>query len=82
MATETLINVGIRRNFVTLGDRNFEDGGTVQYAANYQPLSFNGTLYNVGDNLPFDANGNTTYSTAAIGQLRQFWDAGWITPLT
>lgn len=77
----TQINVGIRRNFSTLGDRNFEPDGTVQYASNREPLEFLGTSYHVGISLPFDVGG-VSYSAAAIRDLQRYWDQGWITPLT
>jgi len=86
MASNTALDVGIRRNFATLGDRNFEPAGalagTNQYSCNYAGLYFMGTKYNAGDTLPFDANGNTTYSAAAVGLLQLFWDAGWVNPLS
>lgn len=81
----TALNVGIRRNFATLGDRNFEPAGalagTAQYACNYAGLYFMGTKYNTGDTLPFDVGG-VTYSQAAVGLLQLFWDQGWIVPLS
>jgi len=80
MATETSINVGIRRNFATYGDRNFEDVGTVQYASNRVNLEFLGTLYQVGSSLPFDVGG-TSYSAAALQTLQLYWNNGWISPI-
>lgn len=74
-----MINVGIRQNFSTLGDRNFEDAGTVQYNARRDGLDFLGTKYNTGDALPFDVN-NTSYSAAALQVLQLFWNQGWLTP--
>lgn len=54
----TTHNVGIRRNFATLGDRNFENvDGTAQYACGHELLEFLGTTYHVGDSLPFDVGG-------------------------
>jgi len=83
MATETQIGVGIRRNFATLGDRNFEDDGYHQYAAARQPLEFLGTSYNVGDSLPFTVlTSPAHYSAAALEVLQNYWNQGWITPLT
>lgn len=79
MATETLINVGIRRNFVGLGDRNFEDSGTVQYKAS-RAGTYNGVAYDIGDAIPFDVDG-THYSVAIIELLRFFWNQGWIAPI-
>jgi len=79
--TNTEINIGIAREFPTLGMRNFEDDGLHQYACNYQDLTFNGVTYDVGDHLPFDVGG-THYSADAIETLRLFWDQEWITPLT
>ena len=82
MATETLIGNGIRQNFLTLGDRNFEDSGTVQYACRKEGMQFNAVNYHVGDHLPFDASGNTVYSRSAIEQLRFAWNQGWCVPLS
>lgn len=89
MATETALGVGIRRDFVSFGPQNFEDQTTViahrtpvQYAANYPNLYFNGTNYNIGDALPFDSNGNSTYSVGAVELLRLYWNSGWIVPLS
>ena len=80
MATETSINVGLRKNFATFGDRNFEDSSTVQYVSNRSLLNFLGTNYDVGSTLPFNVGG-THYSAAAIEILRHFWNQGWIKPL-
>lgn len=80
MATETLVNVGLRKHFTTLGDRNFEDAGTVQYKAGRQPLEFLGTSYDVGDLLPFDSG--SSYSTGTIALLLRYWEQEWITPAT
>jgi hypothetical protein len=85
----TNIGIGIRRNFVTLGDRNFEPDGTVQYKSNKDGLEFMSvgntlSLYNTGTTLPFDggASPHTTYSTTAIHYLRLYWNQGWVNPLT
>jgi hypothetical protein len=54
MATNTSLNVGVRR-FVygAINDfRNFEPGGTVQYVSNRSRLTINGTQYQPGDLLP------------------------------
>ena len=80
MATETLINVGIRRNF-TVGARNFEDSGTVLYHATREGLNWNGVTYHKGDSIAFDAPGGTSYTTATIEKLRFFWNHGWIHPI-
>lgn len=79
MATNTSTNVGIRRNFVTVGDANFENSGTVQYYCAREPLMFLGTAYHVDDALTFDVGG-TSYSKAALQQLELFWNNGWIRP--
>ncbi len=80
MATNTLVNVGIRRNFATFGWRNFETSGTVQYVAEREGLDFNGTSYQFGDTLPFDVAA-TSYSASAMAQLQLYWNNGWISPL-
>lgn len=80
MATNTATNVGIRLNCGTLGDRNFENSGTVQYKSNRSKLEFQGTLYDAGSTLPFDVAG-TSYSAAALKDLELFWNQGFILPL-
>ncbi len=79
--TDTQANVGTRKEFLVLGYRNFERSGTVQYEARRDNLNFMGTIYNIGDDLPFDV-ASTSYSAAAMGQLQLFWDFEFITPLT
>jgi hypothetical protein len=82
--TATQANIGIQRHFPTLGARNFESSGT-QYACNYshggRGMWFMGTVYHVGDTLPYDVGG-TSYSTSAVVLLRNYWEQGWITPLS
>ena len=80
MATQTQINGGIRRNFGTLGDRNFENDGTTQYKLTKVAVHFLGTLYHKGDTLPYDVAG-TSYSKKALHEMRQLWNDGWIEPL-
>ncbi len=81
MATETLINVGTRRERGTLGLRNFEDSGTVQYKSRLTGLWFvNGLTYNIGVTIPFDVGG-THYSVEAIELLRLYWDQDYLDPL-
>jgi hypothetical protein len=84
----TSIGIGIRRNFATLGDRNFEPDQTVpvQYISNKDSLEFMSvgaviSKYNVGVNLPFDVGG-VSYSAQAVHILRLYWNQGWITPAT
>jgi hypothetical protein len=81
MSTDTSAGIGLTKHFVGLGTRNFERSGTVQYASRRQPLNFRGTIYNVGDALPFDVGG-VSYSVAAMGELQMYWDQGFLTPLT
>lgn len=79
--TNTQANIGTRKTFVGLGERNFEDSGTVQYKCNREPLIFlNGGVFHVGDTLPFD--GNSAYTARTIELLRRFWEEGWIKPAT
>src|SRR6185369_10574860 len=77
MATNTLDNIGIRRNCGTLGMRNFENSGTVLYVCNREPLTFLGTAYHVADELPFDV-ASTSYSLQALAELQLAWNQGWI----
>ena len=80
---QTAIGVGIRRNFATLGDRNFEpDQDTpVQYVCGKDHLEFLGSTYTVGQNLPFDVTG-TSYSATAVELLQRYWNFGWCYPAT
>lgn len=78
--TNTQANIGLRRSVGTLGERNFENSGTVQYKATRHTLTFLDVGYNGGDALPFDVGG-TSYSAAALAQLELFWNQGWIEPL-
>ena len=80
MATQTQINGGIRRNFASFGDRNFENDGTTQYKATKAAVHFLGTLYHKGDTLPYDVAG-TSYSKQAIYEMRLLWNNEWIEPL-
>lgn len=72
--------MGIRRECGTLGMRNFENSGTVQYKSNRSKLDFLGTQYDVGVTLPFDVGG-VSYSATALAALQLFWDQDWIRPL-
>lgn len=74
-------NIGIRRNFSSLGDRNFENvDGTAQYASNRENLEFLGSLYDTGVTLPFDVGG-VSYSATALAILERYWNNILITPL-
>ena len=73
MATCTLWDFGIRQNFVTFGDRNFETSGTVQYDSAVENLYFNGSHYNIGQALPFDVGG-VSYSPQAVSVLNLYWN--------
>jgi hypothetical protein len=78
--TNTQMNLGIRRNFGTLGDRNFENDGTTQYKATKAAVHFLGTLYHKGDTLSYDVAG-TSYSKQAIREMELLWNNEWIEPL-
>ena len=77
----TALGIGTRKNFASLGDRNFEPAGDVQYASRHEGLEFLGTVYHAGDSLPFDVGG-THYSAAALKDLALYWDQEWLTPLS
>lgn len=80
MATNTELNIGIRRNFGTLEDRNFETSGDVLYKSSRENLEFLGTLYDSGETLPFNV-ASTSYSAAALQDLELYWNQGWIEPV-
>lgn len=80
MATNTAMNVGIRRN-TPFGMRNFEDDGTTQYASNHDGLDYLGTLFDAGDTITFDVGG-TSYSADGVELLRRYWNQNWIEPLS
>ncbi len=82
----TKFDIGIRRVIKTvagtiLGERNFEPAlataspATVQYQAKVNHLSWvDGSYYNAGDLLPYDAGGATRYSANAAALLQLYWD--------
>ena len=71
--THSDLNRGIRRVIPGLSaHRNFEPGGTQQYASNRSNLTINGTVYQPGANLPV--------GTLPDYLLAQLFNAGWINP--
>jgi hypothetical protein len=80
--TNTEMNIGIRRNFTTLGDRNYEPLGGAQYESATEDLEYLGTKYDSGVTIPFDAGGPPAdrYSDDAL--MERYFNAGLITPLT
>ena len=79
MAACTLWDFGIRQNFTTFGDRNFETSGTVQYDSAVESLYFNGANYNIGQALPFDVGG-ISYSPQAVSLLNFYWNQNFLLP--
>ncbi len=77
--TDTRYNVGLRKTFVGLGERNFERSGLVQYKARRDNLNFQGVIYDFDDLLPFDVD-DTSYSVAAVSELERLWEQEWLTP--
>lgn len=96
MATgnNTAYDIGLRHNIklpngTALGERNFEPAlataspATVQYQSRKNGLWWiDGSLYNIGVALPYDAAGATTYSTQAKSLLAFYWDQRFIDPTT
>lgn len=82
MATNTEMNVGVRRNFTTLGDRNYEPLGGAQYRSNIEDLEYMGTKYDTDALIPFDAGGPPAdrYSDDAL--MERYFNAGMIYPTT
>lgn len=90
--TNTKYDIGIQRNITTaagvqLGERNFEpelataNPATVAYQAKINNLWWvDGTVYNRGTTLPYDANAGASYSTKASALLAFYWDQAWINP--
>jgi hypothetical protein len=76
--SNTLTNIGLRKQFAGLGDRNFEHDGTVQYKALREPFNFRGTIYHTGDLIPFDGAG--VYTSQGVSELLRAWDQEWIQP--
>lgn len=72
MATNTKINIGIRRFIYgsIMAYRNFEPGGT--YVSNKARLLINGVTYGVGDALPL--------GILPDEKLEVLWNAGQINP--
>jgi hypothetical protein len=84
LASNTLRNVGIRRECGTLGMRNFEGNvdPTVAYKANKEPLEFMGTTYHAGTTLGYDyGSPPSSYSPEAVKLLELYWNQGWILPV-
>jgi len=79
MATNTSMNIGHRKNWASLGDRNFESSGTVLYVAVREPTRFLGALYHKGESLTFDVGG-ASYSKQALHELRLLWNNDAIKP--
>jgi hypothetical protein len=82
MATNTLKGIGIGRSIGTLGLRFFESDGTVQYKVTRSKLDFLNDEYYHGDLLPFDNDDEDAYTDAALRELRLYWDAGFIEPVS
>jgi hypothetical protein len=87
--TATQYDIGTRRNFTTLGDRNFEvalaiaNPATVAYSSLKNGLWWvDGSTYNIGQTLPYDANAAASYSTKAKSLLVFYWEQEWIKPTT
>jgi hypothetical protein len=74
----TAINVGIRHDFATLGARNYEPKGGAAYLSNRDNLEYKGSLYDVGDAIPFD--GTLCYTDDAL--MEMYFNSGWLTPTT
>lgn len=82
MATNTAEGIGIRRNFATLGQRNFEPSGLVQYSSKRNNLWWvDGNQYQPGTTLPYDVGG-VSYSKKALALLQFYWDQAFIAPLS
>jgi hypothetical protein len=76
MATNTNINVGVRRYIASLGElRNFEPSGT-QYKVVRVTYEYNGQQYSNSDVIPYDAD--SKYSN--LEQLERDVNAGLIDP--
>lgn len=92
--TRTAYDIGIRHNIklpngTVLGERNFEHAlataspATVQYQSRKNGLWWiDGSLYNIGVALPYDAADATTYSTQAAGLLAFYFEQRFIDPTT
>jgi hypothetical protein len=82
MASNTDRDIGYRMYLkgTTLGERNFEPSGTVQYVSNHPHLNFGTGVYEPGQALPFDGAGGTVYAPTSINTLRMYFERGWIIP--
>lgn len=80
MATNTQINVGVRRMIYSLAVpafRNYEPKGGQTYNSMRLNLEYMGVLYQVGQTIPYDSSG-TSYSNDAL--MERYFNAGWIDP--
>lgn len=85
MATNTAMNIGVRRNFSTLGDRNYEPLGGAQYTSNRDGLELGGVTYDTGETIEFDdsASGSSPYDRYSDDALMErYFNEGLITPTT
>jgi hypothetical protein len=75
------VNIGIRRMITSLATpqyRNFEVNGTQTYAVMASTYSYAGTVYTVGQTIPYDAAVATKYSDPAT--LERDFNAGVLNP--
>jgi hypothetical protein len=81
MASNTSINVGVRRFIYSLGQyRNFEPSGTQYKVVVGRGYEYLGTVYAPGSTIPYDAGGGTVYS--GLAQLERDFNSGLLDPAT
>ena len=78
----TAANIGVRRNFSTLGYRNYEPAGGAQYKATMEGYELGGVQYSSGDTLPFDGGDSPHTYYADDARMERDFNAGLIEPLT
>ncbi len=79
MATNTSVNIGVRRMIYSLATpeyRNFEPKGGQLYSVVRPQLQYAGTVYNRGDTIPYDAG--SQYSDDALMEI--WFNQGWVDP--
>lgn len=81
MATNTFLNIGVRRMIYSLASpehRNYEPQGGQLYKAVLPGLEYAGNTYNARDTIPYDGDG--VYTNDALMEV--YFNQAWIDPVS
>ena len=83
----TASDVGITRSFAGLdaagpGYRCYEPNGGALYASNRDGLEYMGTQYNAGSTIAFDVTTSSPHRYSSDAIMKNYFNAGMITPLS